>query len=48
MNPDINGMRGVDATIPTLSWLAKRLHQVFTTIFHFCILLFIFVDIQIL
>lgn len=48
MNLDINCMRGVDTTIPTLSLLAKRLHQVLTTIFHFCILLFNFVDIQIL
>lgn len=48
MNLDIDYMRGVDTTIPTLSWLAKQLHQVLVTTFNFSLLLFNFVDILIL
>lgn len=48
MNLGINCVRGVGATVPTLSLLAKWLHQVLTTTFHFCILLFNFVGVQIL
>lgn len=48
MNLGINCVRGVGTTIPTLSLLTKRLHQVLTTTFHFCILLFNFVGVQIL
>lgn len=44
MNLDIDDMRGVDTTIPTLSWLAKQLHQVLVTTFNFSLLLFNFVD----
>lgn len=46
MDLDIDCMRGVDTTIPTLSWLAKQLHQGLMTTSHFC--LFNFVDILIL
>lgn len=48
MNLAIDYLRGVDTTILALSWPAKQLHQVLMTIFHFCLLLFNFVDIQIL
>lgn len=48
MTLGIDYVRGTDSSIPTLSWLAKQLHQVLMTAFHFCLLLFNFVAIQIL
>lgn len=48
MNLDKDYLRGVDTTISTLSWLAEQLHQVLMTAFHFWLLLFNFLDIQIL
>lgn len=48
MNLDKDYLRGVDTTVSTLSWLAEQLHQVLMTAFQFCLLLFNFLDIQIL